>query len=60
MVGSLRLPDNSRVEILLILIPLSSVLVGLAVAAFVWAVRDGQFEATEDAGHLPDDEPPRD
>ena len=46
-------------EILLILIPLSTVLVGLAVAAFVWAVRDGQFEASEDAGHLPDDEPPR-
>ena len=45
-------------EILLVLIPLSTVLVGIAVAAFVWAVRDGQFEASDDAGHLPDDEPP--
>jgi len=43
-------------DILLILIPLSAVLIGLAVAAFIWAVRDGQFDAPEEAGRLPDDE----
>ena len=41
-------------EILFVLIPLSVALVGLAVAAFVWAVRNGQFE--EHSGEL-DDEP---
>jgi len=41
-------------EILFVLIPLSAALVGIAVAAFVWAVRDGQFD--EQAGEL-DDEP---
>ncbi len=30
--------------ILLLLIPLSLVLIGIAVAIFVWAVRRGQFE----------------
>lgn len=40
-------------EILFILIPLSTVLIGLAVAAFVWAVRDGQFD--ERTGDLGDD-----
>jgi cbb3-type cytochrome oxidase maturation protein len=48
---------REAVEILLILIPLSTVLVGLAVTAFVWAVRDGQFDASEDAARLPDEEP---
>ena len=43
-------------EILFVLIPLSAVLIGLAVAAFVWAVRDGQFEAPEDAARLRDDD----
>jgi len=32
------------VSILLVLIPLSLVLLGLAVAAFVWAVKRGQFD----------------
>lgn len=43
-------------DILFILIPVSTVLVGIAVAAFIWAVRDGQFEDTDQRGHLPDDE----
>jgi cbb3-type cytochrome oxidase maturation protein len=30
--------------ILLLLVPLSLVLLGVAIAAFVWAVRSGQFE----------------
>jgi cbb3-type cytochrome oxidase maturation protein len=32
------------VNILLMLIPLSLALLGLAVAAFVWAVKRGQFD----------------
>jgi cbb3-type cytochrome oxidase maturation protein len=40
-------------EILLLLIPLSTMLIGIAVGAFVWAVRAGQFE--DDAGDLGDD-----
>ena len=30
--------------ILLLMIPLSVVLLGIAIAAFVWAVRSGQFD----------------
>jgi cbb3-type cytochrome oxidase maturation protein len=30
--------------ILLVLVPLGLVLLGLAIAAFIWAVRHGQFE----------------
>ena len=46
-------------EILFVLIPLSLVLVGLAVGAFVWAVHRGQFDADDDAAArvLRDDEP---
>lgn len=33
--------------ILLLLIPISIVLFGLAIAAFVWAVRTGQFDELE-------------
>lgn len=49
-------------NILFLLIPISLVLVGVAVAAFVWAVRRGQFEGldsaaldilVDDAGPLP-------
>lgn len=31
-------------EILFLLVPLSVVLVGIAIGVFVWAVRDGQFD----------------
>ena len=31
-------------SILLLLVPISLVLLGIAVAAFVWAVKRGQFE----------------
>ena len=31
-------------SILLLLVPISLVLLGLAIAAFVWAVKRGQFE----------------
>lgn len=36
--------------ILLVLIPLGVVLLGLAIALFVWAVRHGQFEDLEGEG----------
>lgn len=36
--------------ILLVLIPLGLVLLGLAVAAFIWAVRHGQLEDLEGEG----------
>lgn len=36
--------------ILLVLIPLGVLLLGLAIALFVWAVRNGQFEDLEGEG----------
>ena len=36
--------------ILLVLIPLGLLLLGLAIAAFVWGVRHGQFEDLEGEG----------
>lgn len=46
-------------EILLVLIPLSIVLIVAGVAAFVWAVRDGQFENLDaEAARVLDDEGP--
>jgi cbb3-type cytochrome oxidase maturation protein len=35
--------------ILLLLVPLSLMLLGVIVGAFIWAVRDGQFEDMESA-----------
>ena len=51
-------------RILLVLIPISLVLLGIAIAAFFWAVRRGQFEDLDSAAIdiLRDDEtdaPPR-
>lgn len=48
-------------DILFVLIPLSLVLIGIAVGAFVWAVRSGQFESLDEAARLPPDDlpPPR-
>ena len=45
--------------ILLVLIPLGIVLLILAIVAFIWAVRSGQFEDLEGEGEriLFDDEP---
>jgi len=47
-------------EILYLLIPLSMVLVGLVVWAFLWAVRSGQFEDLEGPAYriLMDDDSP--
>jgi len=53
-------------DILYLLIPLSVLLVGGIVAAFLWAIRSGQFDDLEGPAHrilLDDDEPgdtPRD
>ena len=47
-------------DILLILIPLSIMLIAVAVAAFLWAARDGQFDSLEQPPSLPPDEPPPD
>jgi cbb3-type cytochrome oxidase maturation protein len=47
------------VTILLVLIPLGIVLLAVAIAAFVWAVRNGQFEDLEGEAEriLFDDDP---
>ena len=47
-------------NILLLLIPISLVLLGVAVAAFVWAVKRGQFDDLDTpALDILDDAPPR-
>lgn len=48
-------------EILYLLIPLSVLLVAVIVAAFLWAIRAGQFDDLEGPAHrilLDDDEQP--
>lgn len=47
--------------ILYLLIPLGLLLLGVAVWAFMWAVRSGQFEDMEGSAHrmLMDDDDPR-
>lgn len=49
-------------NILLLLVPISLVLLGVAIAAFVWAVRRGQFDDldTPALDILQDDEMPSD
>ena len=36
-------------NILLLLVPISAILLGIAIAAFAWAVRSGQFEDLDTA-----------
>jgi len=45
-------------EILYLLVPLALILVGFIAAAFIWAVRSGQFDDLEGPAHsiLMDDE----
>ena len=47
--------------ILYLLIPLSLVLLGFAIWAFIWAIRSGQFDDMEGPAHriLMDDDDPR-
>lgn len=50
-------------EILFVLIPLSLILLGIAVWAFFWAVRSGQFDDLDSPAYrilLDDDEEPPD
>ncbi len=51
-------------SILYLLIPLGMVLLGIAVWAFMWAVRSGQFDDLEGPAHRilldDDDKPPKD
>ena len=50
-------------EILFLLIPLSLVLLGIAVWAFFWAVRSGQFDDLDSPAYrilMDEDEQPRD
>ena len=48
-------------EILYLLIPIAVIVMAVAVAALVWAVRSGQFEDLEGPAHriLMDDDDPR-
>ncbi len=48
-------------SILYLLIPLSLVLLGFAIWAFIWAIRSGQFDDMEGPAHriLMDDDDPR-
>lgn len=48
-------------NILYLLIPLSLVLLGVAIWAFIWAIRSGQFDDMEGPAHriLMDDDDPR-
>ncbi len=47
-------------NILLMLLPISLVLLGLAIAAFAWAVRKGQFDDLDTpALDILDDTPPK-
>ncbi|MDX1431504.1 MAG: cbb3-type cytochrome oxidase assembly protein CcoS [Gammaproteobacteria bacterium] len=48
-------------DILYLIIPLSLILVAIIVAAFMWAIRSGQFDDLEGPAHrilLDDDEEP--
>ena len=47
-------------EILYLLIPLGILILGIAIAAFVWAVKSGQFEDMQGPAHriLMDDDDP--
>ncbi len=50
-------------EILFVLIPLSLILLGIAIWAFFWAVRSGQFDDLDSPAYrilLDDDEEPPD
>ena len=50
-------------NVIYLLIPISLVLVGAMVWAFLWAVRSGQFDDLERAGHqilMEDDDAPPD
>jgi cbb3-type cytochrome oxidase maturation protein len=49
------------VDILFLLIPISLIIMGIAIWIFLWAIRSGQFEDLEGPAHriLMDDDDPR-
>ncbi len=50
-----------NVNVLFLLIPISLVIMGIAIWVFLWAIRSGQFEDLEGPAHriLMDDDDPR-
>lgn len=49
-------------EILFVLVPVSLLLIGLAIGAFIWAANSGQFDDLERQGYeilFDEDDPPR-
>ncbi|TCK17091.1 cbb3-type cytochrome oxidase maturation protein [Thiogranum longum] len=50
-----------NVNILFLLIPVSLIIMGIAIWVFLWAIRSGQFEDLEGPAHriLMDDDDPR-
>jgi cbb3-type cytochrome oxidase maturation protein len=48
-------------DILFLLIPISLIIMGIAIWVFLWAIRSGQFEDLEGPAHqiLMDDDDPR-
>ena len=52
---------SSDMDILFLLIPISLIIMGIAVWVFLWAIRSGQFEDLEGPAHriLMDDDDPR-
>lgn len=48
-------------DILFLLIPISLIIMGIAIGLFLWAIRSGQFEDLEGPAHriLMDDDDPR-
>ena len=54
-------PVQSNMDILFLLIPISLIIMGIAIWVFLWAIRSGQFEDLEGPAHqiLMDDDDPR-
>jgi cbb3-type cytochrome oxidase maturation protein len=54
-------PVKNDMDILFLLIPISLIIMGIAIWVFLWAVRSGQFEDMEGPAHriLMDDDDPR-
>jgi cbb3-type cytochrome oxidase maturation protein len=52
---------TNDMDILFLLIPISLIIMGIAVWVFLWAIRSGQFEDLEGPAHriLMDDDDPR-
>ncbi len=53
--------NSSSMDILFLLIPISLVVMGIAIGIFLWAIKSGQYEDLEGPAHriLMDDDDPR-